>query len=355
VGGKCYLAKDGALLGVFEAGKEHILPETDLTYGGYRYAFSENEICIFNEDGGELVRYERGELYRNAHVEVLSDGRVMLYRATPCEKNEASCTAIDREGNGYVLSCLLMDPAKGCVTEHTPTYLLAEGRMITHAENRNTRLSPKGDYQYAEIYKISGGVIADSATPVILNNDMRIVTELPLILKNQKTLVGATDENHLMIRTDGIAPEYDRLYLVNLVTCKISLYPNPASASYRFVGFGFLYGDMLYNVDMTESVSLGGQDYEILGERVILYGEEKTTLISAEGGSLSSAELPVGRARYDGELDLYEILGGEGRMLYDGKGSLLVSCRSFEILSVSEDALLLRCELSDGWGYYTLQ
>lgn len=353
VGERCYLAKGNTLLGDFAAGEEHILPEADLTFGGYRYSLLGEEISVFDESGRLLVRYGRSEIYRDAKAEVLSDGRVMLFAATPAEGETSDATVKDREGSAWRLSLLLIDPATGKTIEKTPAYHLAEGRMITHADGRGSSLAPKGDYQYAEIYKISGGVLASEATPVILDNEMQVVAELPLILKNQETLLGATDENHLMISAD--VAEVECFYLINLVTCKTTLYPNPASSDYLFLRGAFLWEDTLYNTNMNERYDLRDSDYEILGGRVVIWSEGKSILLSVEDGALTPVSLGESRALYNGDCDLYDVLSGEGRMLYDGNGELLCACRSIELLFVTDGATVFRCSQSGGWVYYILQ
>ncbi len=355
--GKCYVSREGELLSVFAAGEERVIPEADLIYDGYRYLFGAEEIRILDGQGKELMHYPLSSAYDETDTVVLGNGNVLVYRRSVCDRSATDYTAEDRFGEKTALSYVLLDVVKREVREIAPTFALVTESVITSVENRNTCLVPLGEYQYAEVYKITGGRLASGATPVILDHEMNVVTELPLILKHQQSVVCAVSEHQLVIRADGVGAGNERYYSANLVTCKVTLYPDLASGLYETVDRGFVFENVLYHRTMTDTVPLRAGTYEILGGRVFVRDGNGLSIIFPSGGQFLRKTLESGELILHEDAGLYEVIASDGatRFLYNRQGDTVATAQTWEVVRHFGDSLVLRCDGADGSVYYTLR
>ncbi|MBR2354536.1 MAG: hypothetical protein IKA76_08560 [Clostridia bacterium] len=351
VGDVCYISKEGEILSVCPRGAEREPIKTDLDYGAYGYVFRSDKISVVDEKGALISEYLYSTAYDSARHTVLSNGNLFVRYERACAANESLYTAEDLNGQRTLYSYVTVDVKTGAIRELPVEFRI--DRIITNAEDGESDLMLKGDYQYAEITKITDGVLAEKKVPVILDANLKIVKELPLILKNQDSLVRAISESCWLVRLEAenaqgqVIPYF---YSVDL-SGMVHLYVNVTDSDYRWIEGGFLYEDALYDPMMSLKMSLREETYTVLSNGRLLLGGNKLVYMEEEDATsvvLDELKIATITERMIEEKQLlvssYEIWNANGVSLVQGD--------SISLLSTYGDCILVRCQYVDGTAYY---
>ncbi len=347
-------------------GVQYPLINYDETYGDYGYVCDQEGILIFNQaDGHQTGRYMWDNSYDEEYVDVLANGNLLIRRERVCADVEQLYTLENVGGEKIFYSYVTVDAATGEVKE-LPVEFVIE-RLITKKDDLGTNLTLKGDYQYAEITKITDGKLAATVTPVILDNDLKIVAELPLILKNQVSLLQAVTESVWIVELELVDVSYQTegilyYYTVDLSTGAVNPYVNVGSDMYHWLDGGFVYDGKLYNSLMSPQMELpdGRTDYNVFEGKLymtvfvegsqnlkkLIYmdnGYAKTVTIADENDSVNT--------NYYGYILVYEYDGDgafDRMVLRDMNGAELISGEYIEFDASYQGADLFVCEDEHG-------
>ena len=355
LGDVCYISKSGSILKVCARGEERSLVEYDEICGDYGYVIGGQSLRIFDtKNDAVLVDYVFSGAYGeeddavSVSVSVLSNGNVLVRYKRSCQDSEESFT-YESAGDKTLLSYVLIDPAAGTASELPVNFRI--DKLVTKNEDQGTNLSPVGEYQYAEIVKITDGTLDPKAIPVILDNNLSIVAELPLIFKNQTSFVRAIDSDLWLLKLDVNGREYG--YTVNLSTGTVALYVNEKEV--MALDGGFLYQGKLYDDRMT---ALSELDWAISkttvngilltsdadGVKRLLFienGSTRSVLVGNNGDSVSAYGALMGcvlTTSYDSNETFYTVRNEIGSVLFVGNAYPSVSSfGEYKLVSVWDD------------------
>ena len=115
---------------------------------------------------------------------------------------------------------------------------------------------------------------------------MYVVKELPLILKNQVSLVRAASDRFWILRLSAVNSQYpytpiSYYYSLDIGVGTVALYADLNTVGYTVVDGGFLYDDVLYNDMMIKLMDLSEADsYRVLGNgRLLVVTEQDEKLV----------------------------------------------------------------------------
>ena len=266
----CIVSREGEILFTFPVGKERQLPVFDRVYGDFGYVLGQKQVHIVHQNGEIAASYELSRSFARENVSftVLSDGSLLIQYLQSCYDHEELYTVKDAYGTKYLISYVVLDPVSGEASEIPVQFLI--NRLATNAENDGLGLTVAGDYQYAEIVRIKDGELSDSTVPVILDGKLNVVKELPLILKNQVSMVRAASDRFWILRVRAVNSKYPHTsvtyyYSVDTGVGTVALYADTDSSEYEKVDGGFIFKDGLYNDMMVKQMDLSDVDsYQVL-------------------------------------------------------------------------------------------
>lgn len=372
----CYVSKNGELVHIFPRGSEREFPALDRVYGDYGYVFGEKSVYILGKNAEILASYALNASFPRNQIEftVLSDGSLLIQYLWVCSDGEESYTVKDAYGNKYILSNVILDVTSGRATEAPAQFLIH--RLVTNADDDGMGLSVKDDCQYAEIMKIQNRELVGNAIPVILDRELKIVKELPLILKNQESLVRAVSDRFWILRVSAVQSVYPYTpvtyyYSVDLNVGTVSLYADLDAGEYERVLGGFLFKDALYNDMMMKQMDLSDvQSYQVLDDGKILVEtvtEERTviktlawvenhqlkTQVLCDGNDYVSVWYNVGSAFFvnvcepDNQIVRQELRNANGELLFSGK--------NIWVIQNLKDWYVIRCIRDEATVYYIVR
>ena len=249
---KGYYVYNGKIIETFKAGQEIVIPVVKNEYKGYKYDLNDHydgTIRVYNANNVKVAEY----VYATTswivdRIEILANGNVLIAYSSDVIDDVSDYTYED--GN---LKYEIIDIATGKVVQVAAEYVI--DRMSTDYDDGGLGLFPKGDYQYAEIYKIADGEADSEISYVILDNELKVIAELPKILKNQVDVYGTISASKIAVEI-----ETGWLYSVDMNTGKCELYVNLEYFT-ELEGGGFIYRDALYNDAMEKVMDL--DDYTV--------------------------------------------------------------------------------------------
>ncbi len=375
-GDVCCISKDGTVLRILPKGSEHDLPAVDRTYGAYSYSLGEENVYILDQNYEVLISYPLSQSFPRDQIEftVLSNGNLLISYQRECADGEERYTVKDAYGNKYLLSYVVLDVKSGAATEIPVQFFIQ--RLVTNAEDDGMGLSVKDDRQYAEIVRIENKELVGTTVPVILDEALGIKAELPLILKNQESLVRAVSDRFWVFSLRAVNSRLPYLpvtyyYSLDLSVGTVALYADLDHVDYQRVDGGFVFEDALYNDMMIKQTDLSDADrYSVLDNgRVMVEATSEsegfaTTLLYMENHQLKTAAL-------GGQRDTVSVLASMGsafrvdRYDTDGlhewtelrneNGDLLCSGKTVSVSHVDEGLYLICCESDGRTVYYTVQ
>lgn len=370
-GDTCYISRAGQILLTLPANVATDLPVFDRVFEDYGYVLGDSFVRIVGKDGKPCAEYELSKSFARSDVKfsILSDGDLFIRYQRTCSAEEELYTVKDDNGDKQLLSYVVLDAASGKATEIPVRFLL--NRLVTNAEDDGLSLSVASKGQYAEIVYIENGKMQGSTVPVILDGELSVVKELPLILKNQVSLVRAANERFWILRLSAVNSQYpytpvEYYYSVDISVGTVAMYADLNASAYTPVDGGFLYEDVLYNDMMIKQMDLSqAHSYEILGNGRILVEteqDEKTVrmLVYLENHQVKTAELGDGNDVItdlpDMEnsflVDVYDQSGKKTSVqLRDLNGKLILSGDSIWQIHLTDDLYVIGC-LKDGKTVY---
>ncbi len=386
VGDTVYLMYDDELVRSFERGEELLLPYTNYEYGEYNYYIpewyeDEQTIYVINSDDVICAEYQISKEYDSREWYILANGNVLISYVAYCDEEESLYTYEDKLGNEVLLYNVILDVATGKTTAIPATYQIVN--LLTPYSSEEKNVVFNGNYQYAEICKIVDGVLSEIATPVILDNDMKILAELPLMVKNQSFFAGMLDEDSMLVLGEMLTEENRGGVMYRVDATGVELYVDQSNPLYKVVENGFIYNGTLYNDRMQPLYELSeAEDYLLLNDRRTILVKVKDaddddefllSLLMIENGALESVALAdetdtfhpleVGsRGFIVTVVDEFEVEEGEeeippeiSQAFYSDDGTLLFSGEDIELLSDDGEAYLVACTSEGVTSYYVVR
>ncbi len=352
VNDRVYLGSDGVILATLGEGDELPIPalRADLTAYGDRFYGWESGVgtsayVVYDSMGRLLARYIPEQVHDRSAVTVLGDGNVLFAYETECEEEESLYTFRDqRSGQRVLYKTVLLRVSDGKAVELNPGFYIT--RMISSADGGESHLALTGEYQYAEIRKIADGTRSVTTTFAILDGELKVVAELPVILKDQTQLEQALDESTWLFRCEQNGR--DVCYSLDLSTGKVSMYKSHEDAE---LSGGFLLDGALYNDKLALLYDLSDKDWYLTGDgSLILREPEGETLLAIRDGALRTVFLAGSGQTVAVDTDRHWILvEGESRTdCYSTSGEKLISGEELRIERIYEDAVLV--SVADGTG-----
>ncbi len=361
----CYISEDGVIIKTYANGKEVQPIGFDVVCGDFGYISDGGIYSIFDLNGKLLTSYVASGAYTNYNYDYLSNGNMLFRYVRECNAEESRYTVEDEYGEKWLYSYVIVDAATGTAKEIPVEFVI--DRMVTKAQDMSTNLTLKGDYQYAEITKIKDGSLEATSIPVILDNNLKIVAELPLILKNQTSFVEAISQSFWIVAVDVFGTRC--YYSVDLSTGKVALYYDMRETyTYRAVDGGFLYDKVLYNDLMVQLLDLSeATGIEAFGNGKLLVTTSvgdtvQKKLVYIENGQVKSTVLCDGNDGLDEWYGLiriaeYDSLGSfKGYVYRNEKGELLLSGQRVYLEQSFDGTYLMRVKDENGVdSYYSVR
>ena len=266
--GKGYYIRNNEIIKTFDAGEEIWLPEFDYEYKDRGYIFSGNTIYVYDMEYNPISQYSIPNDSDSYKMFVLTNGNIMLRKFSKLPADALTYT-YEYEEEKFSEKYYVYDVATGAVKEISTGYIMSA--IVTEAESKGINgFTVKGDWQFATIYKITDGKLAVDPTFAILDGDLKITAELPLIAKNQNDVIGAISQTEFLIKT-----KTNWVYSVNVINNSIQLYYSYEDVS--SVKGGFIKDGVLYSENLTKLADLTGKSYEIIGGKALLVQESDLT------------------------------------------------------------------------------
>ena len=386
---KVYVVYENEILRIFKLGEERLLPHTNYEYGELRYyipTYVEDEddtIYVLDADNRICAHYKLRNAYDSRRISILANGNVLIEYENYCGEDEALYTYEGFYGEKILLYNVILDVTTGKTTEVPAEFRIDS--ILTPAISEESNIVFNGNYQYAEIRRIVDGKITAKTEPVILDNDMKILAELPLIVKNQESLIGALDEESLLVSGEALSIGSGRV-IYRATAEGVELYVNEFAYDANFMPVytmlknGFIYNSTLYNDRMQPIYEFHPERENLIldGGRTILVeadedDETVKKLLWIKDGTLKSVTL----ADEDDALallddgvrgfmvtvtDVIEPEEGEDEVppvtsyaMYSNDGALLLKAAEITIVSDDNGSYLVRC-VSDGTtSYYVVR
>lgn len=268
IGGKYFLVKDGEIVAKLGTEMQVRLDFGADEYNGLQYLWTDGRVQVLDTAANRITVdwdyrsfFEQREGYLSTYT--LGNGNILFQKY---------CDVADDEGIQfgsayYAPLFALVDAKTGAVSKITPTcvidgvtYEYVIDSLINNANDQNTGLAMKnGDYQLAEIYLISDGIVAPKTTLAILDSQLQVVATLDRFLQDQDGIYGMLENGDLLIRTESGL--YYTVDVDGSGTQKVQLFVAPRSVK-LFVDGGFLARDgILYNDSLQPLVSLYDDEY----------------------------------------------------------------------------------------------
>ncbi len=275
----------GDLLITFEKGKEYPVPEIDLAYGESFYVFEEDgSAYLFNKTYQKVGEYKVPADYGFLEGRYVLNNGNLLYHFTsdvvaPKAEYNYETTYGERCNQNYVI----VDAKTGVATPVSLEYKLLS--LLSANDSAKTGIGFKGEYQLAVIQKINEKTLSRERVTVILDNELKIVAELPNFIVAQASVVGMKDAETLLINSKTYNEAQELYYAINVTNGTPALYVDVTDTSYQAVDNGFIYDGKLYNNACKPLLELSNYAYEIYDNFIMLksYGTE---LITIEKGEL---------------------------------------------------------------------
>ncbi len=260
IGEVSYHCYDGEI--VLEAGKNdtYNIPHFEKKFNGYSYSFEGGTVQVANSEGKLVVNYDIPAYISGNEVmiNVLANGDVYLYYAEQCADRSEDHDYETADGEKFKVWHIIVSVSTGEAKTVDAPFVMGE----TFASNFNiekTGLKLNGDYQYAEIYSIKDGKIANDVEFVILDNDLAISANLPLILKNQVSVDGQGNGN-FVVYVDNVEGTRTS-YIADSTDISVTRYVNWSEVDE--INNGFISDNRVYNSDFEMICDLS--DAKVLG------------------------------------------------------------------------------------------
>ena len=212
IGDKYFLAKDGEIVAELGSEMQVRLDFGAEEYNGFQYRWTDSTVRVLDTVTNRITvdwcfadYFDQRDGYLTTYT--LGNGNILF------QKN---CYAWSDEGfqfgyEYYAPIYVLIDARTGEVRDVTPTctidgvtYEYIIDSLINNASNHGTGLHMKNDdYQLAEIYLISDGIVAPKTTSVILDSSLQVVEALDPFLQDQAGVWGVLENGDLLIYTDS--------------------------------------------------------------------------------------------------------------------------------------------------------
>ena len=190
------------------------------------------------------------------------------------------------------LSYVIVDVKTGKETVLKRDFII--GGIMTAAHEEETGIGFKNtDHQLALIQKIENGVLSNNKSIAILDRELNIVEELPVLIKAQDDVLRMLDENKLLIASKNYNESQALYYTFDIKTKAVELFVNDEKVD-NYVDGGLIENGKLYNNELKELLDLSDyEDYTSYGNFIIANGGG-TYLFYIENGELIQKDIIVG-------------------------------------------------------------
>ena len=284
IGNNVYHCRDGKIIMVSDASNTYAVPDFTTEYKDNRYSFDSDSgilqvITIKKDSYDVLVNYTLPSMYTdNVEYSILSNGDVLFRAMNICDSNS---TDYDFEYYGYKcdMANILVSITTGEATEiESPFYI---DRIICDIEAENYGIALNGDYQYAEIRRISDKKLSEVTEFVILDNTLAEVAQLPAIFKNMASLERGLGNNLILVEVESVY-DYSASFAANMSTGEIVRYVNE---NYTAIDNGFIKNGKVYNNALEEVYDLSDID---------TYSSSRGYLVCEDDGYVSIGYITAG-------------------------------------------------------------
>lgn len=318
----------------FAKGEEKLIPTAWREFGDYLYAYTDNTVFVFDSSYRKLCDYTPDPAFTDAEPIIMSNGNLLYayVKAVP-EKAEGDFEAEIGYANGdgayneeefkASLSYVIVDVKTGKETVLKRDF--AASGIMTAVHEEETGIGFKSaDHQMALIQKIENGALSNNKSIVILDKDLNIVEELPVLIKAQDDVLRMLDESKLLIASKNYNESQALYYTFDISTKEVELFVNDEKVD-EYVDGGLIENGKLYNNELKELLDLSDyESYTSYGSFIIA---NSTSLFYIENGELIQEDIILGGGSYEVRGDIilvsdsangtYKVYNVQGKLLHE--------------------------------------
>lgn len=316
IGDKCYFCRDDEIVYTFEKGQERDIPniESDdgLECGDYKYYYDSygKQLTVFDDKYDVICSFKLESGHDNCSWWVLESGDVLIQYADECYTDDYDFKLDD--DSKVAFRQIVVHINDGTVEEtESPEYYIFD--VVTKYSSGYTyKVKDENESQLVIAHKVDSK-LSDDVRYLIMDNSLKVIAELPNIVKNQVGFVGFVSENKMIVKAANYSGDQYIYYMVDTRDSTVSLYVDEQSSEYEKVDGGFIYKGILYNYDMKELCDLSCvESYEIV-EGVIIVNEKLTRFDETETASETETddESDINTVTSEYSISVYYIADGQ--------------------------------------------